>query len=78
LVCSQASHAKSKARQNFGEGIVRPRFASAWAQKQAWRPKIWLGFDAWASVQTPSNHISQRQLFGKATAGYNPNSPQIF
>jgi hypothetical protein len=43
------------ARQNFGERFVRPRFASAWAQKQPSRPKYWIGFDRRASVQTPTN-----------------------
>jgi hypothetical protein len=35
LVYALASQAKLRARQNFGEEIIRPCFASAWAQKQA-------------------------------------------
>jgi hypothetical protein len=35
LVHTQASHANTRARQNFGERIVHPCLASAWTQKQA-------------------------------------------
>jgi hypothetical protein len=33
LVYAQPSHAKSGARQFFGEGFARPDLASEWAQK---------------------------------------------
>jgi hypothetical protein len=44
LVYDQICHAKTGASQYFGKGFVRPRFATAWAQKTAVTTEIlaWL------------------------------------
>jgi hypothetical protein len=75
LVYAQAHHAKSGACQYFGEAIASPCFASAWAQKREQRPKFWYGLVSWASIQTVAYNAGQRQFFGVAAAGTNPNSP---
>jgi hypothetical protein len=61
LVYTQISHAKSRARQNFGEGIVRPHFASPRAETGI-ATKIlaghrWLGFNPNASQLQESTPI---------------------
>ena len=67
LVCAHASPAKSGASQNFGVRFICPGFAM-WAENWTSWSIFWRGFN-----QRLAHTTRERQNFGKATTGHNPN-----
>jgi hypothetical protein len=52
-----------------------PLFRQRVGAKREERPKFWYGLVSWATIQTVAYNAGQRQSFGVAAAGHNPNSP---